>query len=189
MSTPTKTLPVNQNVKTLENNDINDPIVQDVLNEFREEYSSKNKVENNIVQQKYEDMREYNQPSLQQQQQQLLQQQQQQQQQQLQQQQLQQQNQLNNYNIIDNYQQQTQQQPQPQLITDIDKKNYFDIELVKKNLTIVILVLLLYNTPLFNTIYEKMPEYLYDNLMSCDILIKSISLFSVLYVLAFLTYI
>ena len=185
MSTPTKTLPVNQNVKTLENNDINDPIVQDVLNEFREEYSSKNKVENNIVQQKYEDMREYNQPSLQQQQQQLL----QQQQQQLQQQQLQQQNQLNNYNIIDNYQQQQQQQQQPQLITDIDKKNYFDIELVKKNLTIVILVLLLYNTPLFNTIYEKMPEYLYDNLMSCDILIKSISLFSVLYVLAFLTYI
>lgn len=182
MSTPTKTLPVNQNVKTLENNDINDPIVQDVLNEFREEYSSKNKVENNIVQQKYEDMREYNQPSLHQQQQ-----QQQLQQQQLQQ--LQQQNQLNNYNIIDNYQQQTQQQPQPQLITDIDKKNYFDIELVKKNLTIVILVLLLYNTPLFNTIYEKMPEYLYDNLMSCDILIKSISLFSVLYVLAFLTYI
>lgn len=183
MSTPTKTLPVNQNVKTLENNDINDPIVQDVLNEFREEYSSKNKVENNIVQQKYEDMREYNQPSLHQQQLQ----QQQLQQQQLQQ--LQQQNQLNNYNIIDNYQQQTQQQPQPQLITDIDKKNYFDIELVKKNLTIVILVLLLYNTPLFNTIYEKMPEYLYDNLMSCDILIKSISLFSVLYVLAFLTYI
>ncbi len=172
MSTPTKTLPVNQNVKTLENNDINDPIVQDVLNEFREEYSSKNKVENNIVQQKYEDMREYNQPSLQQQQQ----------LQQLQQQQ----NQLNNYNIIDNYQ---QKQQQPQLITDIDKKNYFDIELVKKNLTIVILVLLLYNTPLFNTIYEKMPEYLYDNLMSCDILIKSISLFSVLYVLAFLTYI
>jgi hypothetical protein len=187
MSTPTKTLPVNQNVKTLENNDINDPIVQDVLNEFREEYSSKNKVENNIVQQKYEDMREYNQPSLQQQQQlqQLQQLQQQQQQQQLQQQQ-QQQNQLNNYNIIDNYQ---QQQQQPRLITDIDKKNYFDIELVKKNLTIVILVLLLYNTPLFNTIYEKMPEYLYDNLMSCDILIKSISLFSVLYVLAFLTYI
>lgn len=186
MSTPTKTLPVNQNVKTLENNDINDPIVQDVLNEFREEYSSKNKVENNIVQQKYEDMREYNQPSLQQQQQQQqLQQLQQQQQQQLQQLQ-QQQNQLNNYNIIDNYQ---QKQQQPQLITDIDKKNYFDIELVKKNLTIVILVLLLYNTPLFNTIYEKMPEYLYDNLMSCDILIKSISLFSVLYVLAFLTYI
>jgi len=183
MSTPTKTLPVNQNVKTLENNDINDPIVQDVLNEFREEYSSKNKVENNIVQQKYEDMREYNQPSLQQQQQ--LQQLQQLQQQQQQQQQ--QQNQLNNYNIIDNYQQ--KQQQQPQLITDIDKKNYFDIELVKKNLTIVILVLLLYNTPLFNTIYEKMPEYLYDNLMSCDILIKSISLFSVLYVLAFLTYI
>ena len=70
MSTPTKTLPVNQNVKTLENNDVNDPIVQDVLNEFREEYSSKNKVENNIVQQKYEDMREYNQPSLQQQKQQ-----------------------------------------------------------------------------------------------------------------------
>lgn len=184
MSTPTKTLPVNQNVKTVENNDINDPIVQDVLNEFRDEFSSKNKIEKNIIPQKYEDMSEYNnQPSIninpihhQHQQQQPPQQSQH--------------NNINsNYNVIDNYSQQQYGDVNSQNISDIDKKNYFDIELVKKNLTIVILVLLLYNTPLFNTIYEKFPEYLYDSLMSYDILIKTVSLFSILYILSILTYI
>ena len=41
MSTPTSTL--NGNTKKTDNNDINDPIVQNVLNEFRDEYSYKNK--------------------------------------------------------------------------------------------------------------------------------------------------
>ena len=36
MSTPTATLPVSNSSKTTENNDINDPIVQDVLKDFRE---------------------------------------------------------------------------------------------------------------------------------------------------------
>ena len=64
-----------------------------------------------------------------------------------------------------------------------------DMELVKKNLTIVIIVLLIHNTSMVSTIYEKMPEYLHENLNAYDILIKTVSLFVILYVLSFFNYI
>ena len=53
MSTPTSTL--NGNTKHIDNNDINDPVVQDVLNEFRDEYSSKNKNTSSSMIPDYED--------------------------------------------------------------------------------------------------------------------------------------
>ena len=53
MSTPTSTL--NGNNKQTNDNDINDPVVQDVLNEFRDEYSSKNKNANSSMIPDYED--------------------------------------------------------------------------------------------------------------------------------------
>ena len=85
-----------------------------------------NQIEKNIIPQKYEDINEYNnQPPIninpihhQHQQQQPPQQSQH--------------NNINsNYNVIDNYSQQQYGDVNSQNISDIDKKNYFDIELVK----------------------------------------------------------
>ena len=53
MSTPTSTL--NGNTKQTDNNDIDDPLVQNVLNEFRDEYSSKNKNTSSSMIPDYED--------------------------------------------------------------------------------------------------------------------------------------
>ena len=53
MYTPTSTL--NGNTNTKDNNDINDPLVQDVLNEFRDEYTSENKNTSSSMIPDYED--------------------------------------------------------------------------------------------------------------------------------------
>lgn len=169
MSTPINTLPLKTQQTNIDANDINDPIVQDVLNEFQEELLS-SKQGNKLPQQI---------PS---QQMQLLQQQQQQQQQmqllQQQQQQLQMQgmqglppNSKNNQNKFDNM------------------SSYLDIEVAKKSLILVIISLIIYNSGIINTMYEKMPDYLQDNLNNFDIYIKSASLFTIIYILSFFEYI
>lgn len=168
MSTPINTLPLKTQQTNIDANDINDPIVQDVLNEFQEELLS-SKQGNKLPQQI---------PS---QQMQLLQQQQQQQQMQLlqqQQQQLQMQgmqglppNSKNNQNKFDNM------------------SSYLDIEVAKKSLILVIISLIIYNSGIINTMYEKMPDYLQDNLNNFDIYIKSASLFTIIYILSFFEYI
>jgi len=161
MSTPTSTL--NGNTKQIENNDINDPVVQDVLNEFRDEYSSKNKNATRSMIPDYED-------------------------------------EVLEYPPEDNYQSPHPQQIRRPEYNVSDKyplsQNYkndsisnIDMELVKKNIMIVIIVLLIYNTGLMATVYDKMPEYLHENLNSYDILIKALSLFIVLYVLSLFNYI
>lgn len=161
MSTSTSTL--NSNIKPVENNDINDPLVQDVLNDFRDEYTSKNKNANSSMIPDYEDeVVEYPPndnyppppPSY---------------------------NKRQEYNLADRY------PPSPR--NKNDSITNIDIELVKKNLTIVIIVLLIHNTSLMVTVYEKMPEYLHENLNSYDILIKAFSLFIILYVLSLFNYI
>tara|TARA_B100000497_G_scaffold15515_1_gene17936 strand:+ start:636 stop:1118 length:483 start_codon:yes stop_codon:yes gene_type:complete len=160
MSTPTSTL--NGNTKKTDNNDINDPIVQDVLNEFRDEYSYKNKNTNSSMIPDYEDeVIEYppddNYPPHPPQ------------------------NRRPEYNVYDRYP--PSQYHKNNSITNID------MELVKKNLMIVIIVLLIHNTSLISTFYDKMPEYLHENLNSYDILIKALSLFIILYVLSLFNYI
>jgi hypothetical protein len=160
MSTPTSTL--NGNPKQTDNNDINDPVVQDVLNEFRDEYSSKNKNATNSMIPDYEDeVVEYPPednypppPPL---------------------------NRKPEYNVSDRYPP-TQNNKNDSIIN-------IDMELVKKNLMIVIIVLLIHNTGMMATVYEKMPEYLHENLNSYDILIKALSLFIILYVLSLFNYI
>ncbi len=67
--------------------------------------------------------------------------------------------------------------------------SYLDIEIAKKSLILVIISLIIYNSGIINTMYEKMPEYLQDNLNNFDIYIKSASLFSIIYVLSFFEYI
>lgn len=160
MSTPTSTL--NGNTKQTDNNDINDPVVQDVLNEFRDEYSSKNKNATSSMIPDYEDeVVEYPPednypppPPL---------------------------NRKPEYNVSDRY-------PPSQNYKN-DSITNIDMELVKKNLMIVIIVLLIHNTGMMTTVYEKMPEYLHENLNSYDILIKALSLFVILYVLSLFNYI
>jgi len=174
MSTPINTLPLKTQQTNIDANDINDPIVQDVLNEFQEELHS-SKQANKLPQQMQQQQMQ------QQMQQQLLQQQQMQQQgmqqQLLQQQQMQQQgmqglppNSKNYQNKFDNM------------------SSYLDIEVAKKSLILVIISLIIYNSGVINTMYEKMPDYLHDNLNNFDIYIKSASLFAIIYILSFFEY-
>jgi preprotein translocase subunit SecF len=176
MSTPISTLPLKtQQSNTGDVNDINDPIVQDVLNEFQEELMISKQPKT---------------PQISQQQQMLMQQQQQQQHQQMLMQQQQQQmlhqhppmpshppngnNGSNGSNTINKYD---------------SISSYLDTEVAKKSLILVIIAVIIYHSGIINTLYEKMPEYLQDNLNTFDIYIKSISLFSIIYVLSFFEYI
>jgi hypothetical protein len=171
MSTPINTLPLKTQQTNIDANDINDPIVQDVLNEFQEELQS-SKQANKL-------------PS---QQMQLL--QQQQMQQQMQQQQMQQQL------LLQQQQMQGGQQGMQGLPPNSknyqnkfdNMSSYLDIEVAKKSLILVIISLIIYNSGVINTLYEKMPDYLQDNLNNFDIYIKSASLFAIIYILSFFEY-
>jgi small-conductance mechanosensitive channel len=174
MSTPINTLPLKTQQTNIDANDINDPIVQDVLNEFQEELHSSKQTNKAPMQMPSQQMQ-----LLQQQQMQQMQQQQQQQQQQLLLQQQQMQGGMqggllpvskNNSNKFDNM------------------SSYLDIEVAKKSLILVIISLIIYNSGIINTMYEKMPEYLQDNLNNFDIYIKSASLFTIIYILSFFEY-
>jgi hypothetical protein len=161
MSTPINTLPLKTQQTNIDANDINDPIVQDVLNEFQEELHSSKQTNKAPMQMPSQQM-------------QLLQQQQMQQMQQQQQQGGMQGGLLpvskNNSNKFDNM------------------SSYLDIEVAKKSLILVIISLIIYNSGIINTMYEKMPEYLQDNLNNFDIYIKSASLFTIIYILSFFEY-
>jgi hypothetical protein len=170
MSTPINTLPLKTQQTNIDANDINDPIVQDVLNEFQEELQS-SKQANKLPQQ------------MSSQQMQLL--QQQQMQQQMQQQLLLQQQQMQGG-------QQGMQGLPPNSKNYQNKfdnmSSYLDIEVAKKSLILVIISLIIYNSGVINTLYEKMPDYLQDNLNNFDIYIKSASLFAIIYILSFFEY-
>ena len=190
MSTPTATLPIKTDNNTIDQSDINDPIVQDVLNEFRDELSSSKKKD---------EYKHVNMANSQQQQQPSYQQLQQQSHQPLQQQHHQQPYQQP-------HQQQYPQGPQgPQVPPNSNLSQYqypkqnqmysdsfpyfnIDFELIKKNLIIVIIALLIYNTGLINILYEKAPDYLQDNLLPFDIYIRSVTYFISLYILSSFEY-
>jgi hypothetical protein len=67
--------------------------------------------------------------------------------------------------------------------------SYLDIEVAKRSLILVIVSLIIYHSGIINIAYDKMPDYLQDNLANFDIYIKSASLFSIIYVLSFFEYI
>jgi hypothetical protein len=67
--------------------------------------------------------------------------------------------------------------------------SYLDTDVAKKSLILVILAIIIYHSGIINTVYEKMPDYLQENLTNFDIYIKSISLFTIIYVLSFFEYI
>lgn len=156
MSTPVNTLPLKtQQSNISETNDINDPLVQDVLNEFQEELMI-SKQHAPPSQHMHHQQQPMMMPS----------------QQQYHNQQYQQQhtNYKNNFNKS-------------------DFSLYLDTEVAKKSLILVIISLIIYNSGIINTVYEKMPDYLQDNLNNFDIYIKSLSLFAIIYVLSFFEYI
>jgi hypothetical protein len=66
---------------------------------------------------------------------------------------------------------------------------YMDIELIKKNLIIVIIVFLIYFSGIINNIYDKMPEYLQETIMPIDVYIKTGFLFIILYLISYLGYV
>jgi len=157
MSTPISTLPLKTQQINVENNDINDPIVQDVLNEFQDELMNSKQPNKS---------------------------------QQMQQQQ--------------HMQQQHMSQQFPSMIPPPQNTNYnsryngnkydnisayLDTEVAKKSLILVIISLVIYHSGIINNVYEKLPDYLQDNLNNFDIYIKSASLFSVIYILYFFEYI
>jgi len=169
MSTPISTLPLKtQQTNVGDTNDINDPLVQDVLSEFQEE----------LMMSKQPKPPQISQEQIIQQQQIML-------QQQMQQQQMQQ---------LQRQQQQQQQQQQMANTTPNTTKydnilSYLDIEVAKKSIILVIVSLIIYNSGIINIVYEKLPDYLQDNLNNFDIYIKSVSLFLIIYVLSFFEYI
>jgi hypothetical protein len=158
MSTPINTLPLKtQQPNMSDTSDINDPIVQDVLNEFQEELmmSKHSKSQQSPISQ-MPPLPMYQQPT--------------------QQQQTHQQQPPINYNYKNT--------------TKYDNiTSYIDTDVAKKSLILVIISLIIYHSGIVNTIYEKMPDYLQDNLNNFDIYIKSLSLFSIIYILSFFDYI
>ncbi len=168
MSTPISTLPMKTQQGTggaSDANDINDPIVQDVLNEFQEE----------LMLSKQPRTPQAQQPP---------------------------------YIPLSPQQQSQSQQSQhasqhppmsphypsypssPYGYSKYDNiSSYLDTEVAKKSLILVILAVIIYHSGIINTVYEKMPDYLQDNLNNFDIYIKSASLFSIIYVLSFFEYI
>jgi len=148
MSTPVNTLPLKtQQSNISDTNDINDPLVQDVLNEFQEELM--------ISKQHAPPLQHmhHQQPPM----------------------------------MMPPQQQYHQQHPQH--TNKFDYSTYLDTEVAKKSLILVIISLIIYNSGIINTAYEKMPDYLQDNLNNFDIYIKSLSLFAIIYVLSFFEYI
>jgi len=159
MSTPISTLPLKTQQNNIENNDINDPIVQDVLNEFQDELM--NSKQPNKSQQMQQPQHTQ-------------------------------------------HMQQHMSQQFPSMIPPSPNTNYYsrnngnkydnisaylDTEVAKKSLILVIISLVIYHSGIINNVYEKLPDYLQDNLNNFDIYIKSASLFSVIYILYFFEYI
>jgi hypothetical protein len=169
-----------------ENNDINDPVVQDVLNEFRDEIlisknnkdmnaNSQNTINDNI------NLGPPNSPSYPQH--------------------------PPHLQYPPNSQYPTQPSSHPSQISypsyphaqhpshasysqnKNDYMLYIDIELIKKNLIIVIIVFLIYFSGIINNIYDRIPEYLQENIMPLDVYIKTGLLFIILYVISYTGYV
>jgi hypothetical protein len=177
MSTPISTLPMKTQQGTggtSDANDINDPIVQDVLNEFQEELMLSKQPRTPQAQQP-----PYIPLSPQQQSQ----------------------SQHPPHASHTSQHPQASQHPpmsphypsypsSPYGYSKYDNiSSYLDTEVAKKSLILVILAVIIYHSGIINTVYEKMPDYLQDNLTNFDIYIKSASLFSIIYVLSFFEYI
>lgn len=162
MSTPINNLPLKTQQSTDDSSDINDPLVQDVLNEFQEELVMSKKQENqSALSSFHQNMPQRPQmqlppvpPSL--------------------------------------PSPQTYQQQNKYTINYNNDKfpySYLNMDIAKKTSIIVIIVILIFHTSIVEVIYEKMPIYLQETLHSFDIYVRAAGIFVILYALAFLEYI
>ena len=85
-------------------------------------------------------------------------------------------------------QQQTAYSPYAQMNKN-DYMLYMDIDLIKKNLIIVIIVFLIYFSGIINNIYDRIPEYLQENILPLDVYIKTVLLFIILYIISYAGYV
>ena len=153
MATPLTNIPL-KTQHSGDNNELQDPLVQDVLKEFEEEIAASKK---NTQQQQMQQMQQM-----------------QQQQQMMQPQMMQPQQQYPQNQSLNNYQQQ---------LNFFPKKNLIDYNLARKALIITIIVLLLNYTQIFSLIYEKLPANLNSISIAYDFYIKGSILFIALYIL------
>ena len=169
MSTPISTLPLKtQSSSTAEVNDINDPVVQDVLNEFQDELMMSKQSKSpqqphpplsQHSQHSYPPMPPMHPPHPQ-----------------------------HPYSPHSQHPSYPPYPSQSKYDSMSGMSAYLDIEVAKRSLIFVILAVIIYHSGIINTVYEKLPDNLQDNLNSFDIYIKSISLFSIIYVLSFFEY-
>ena len=163
MSTPISTLPL-KTQPSAEANDINDPVVQDVLNEFQDELmmSKKSAMPPHPQMPPMPPQQPYPPP----------------------------QHSPHSQQYPQSMYPHPSMYPTPNGNGKYDSISaYVDTEVAKKSLILVILAVIIYHSGIINTVYEKMPENLQDHLTNFDIYIKSISLFSIIYVLSFFEYI
>jgi len=160
MSTPLNTLPLKTQQSNEETSDINDPMVQDVLNEFQEEL---------MISKTHDEKPQHIQPIYQQP---------------PHQQHINQTAQLYHQHPQQNMYSVSHNNKNTQF-----PYNYIDTELIKKTLIMVIIVILIFNTSILEMIYEKLPPYINEYLYNFDIYVKAVSIFIIFYSLAFFQYI
>lgn len=170
MSTPISTLPLKtQPSSATEVNDINDPVVQDVLNEFQDELMM-SKQSKSPQQPPLSQHPQHSYPPMPP---------------------MHPQHSQHSHHPYSPHSPHHSYPPYPSQ-SKYDSMSgmsaYFDIEVAKRSLIFVILAVIIYHSGIINTVYEKLPDNLQDNLNSFDIYIKSISLFSIIYVLSFFEY-
>ena len=148
MITSIEKIPLKQSVNNSNNDDLTDPMVKDVLNEFEKELSLQEKQSKYVIN---------DQPPLQQQQQQ--------------------------------YQPSPQQQYQPPPLVikkqDPISKNYIDNELITKAFIICIIIAIIINPYIYDTLISKIPENISNIFISYNYIIKIIILFIVIYGMMF----
>ena len=170
MSTPLNNLPLKtQNNIESTDNDINDPMVQDVLNEFQEELSTNTiSSNNNTTSPQSPQIHQYISQPIQQPVQQP----------------------MNNQTPPQNSQNNIQSQQQKYNInfnnTDQGYGQYVNVDIAKKITIITILVVVIIYSNILHMIYDKLPSSISEIIEQYDIYIKGTLIFIILYVLAIL---
>lgn len=175
MSTPINNLPL-KTQHSSDNSDINDPMVQDVLNEFKEEM---NITKNNqvvspqiIPQHQVQSYSSHHDQSVQ--------------------------------HTVPQISPQNHMSPPPQFNShnnsyipnsfhkysyDTSYSSYIDSELIIKTLIITIIIIVIHNTEIFTYIYEKLPMNISNIVQDYDMYVKFVLSFIIFYTLAYFQYI
>lgn len=146
MITSIDKIPLKPSVNNLNNDDLTDPMVKDVLNEFEKELSLQEKQSKYVINdQPPQQQPQYQPPPL-----------------------------------------QPQYQPPPVIKKqDTISKNYIDNELITKTFIICIIMAIITNPYIYDTLISKIPENISNIFISYNYIIKLIILFIVIYGMMF----